>query len=393
MTQVPRVLVLDAEQRSSLAAVRSLGRCGFVVSAASVQRAPLAGASRYVDEVLHTPDPAQDVDGWLAAVLRYVHQADCQFLLPMTDVSTMLLAPLRQQLPATCVLLCPPAEAYEALTDKAALVERAVALGLSVPRTLQAVDAAQLRSAAAQLGFPLVIKPSRSRYRLGNRVHGTSVQTVRNATELEHLIGQAHWLGPLRALVQPWVDGHGAGVFALYGDHGPVAWFAHRRLREKPPSGGVSVLSESCTVDPHLRDLSQQLLSAVGWWGPAMVEYRVTPDGVPLLMEVNGRFWGSLQLSIDSGVEFPALLVQLGQGASIALQHHYRVGQRLRWLLGDLDNLLLQLRGRVAHGSRWAAIRRFVTSFSDTPCRQEIWRAEDPKPAWREVGQWLGALL
>ena len=52
---------------------------------------------------------------------------------------------------------------------------------------------------------------------------------------------------------------HGVGVFALY-DHGkPVGFFAHRRIREKPPSGGVSVLSESILLAEGLRSLSQRL--------------------------------------------------------------------------------------------------------------------------------------
>ena len=39
------------------------------------------------------------------------------------------------------------------------------------------------------------------------------------------------------------------------------------------------------------------------------IEFRIdSRDGVPKIMEVNPRFWGSLQLSILSGVDFPYLL-------------------------------------------------------------------------------------
>ena len=39
-----------------------------------------------------------------------------------------------------------------------------------------------------------------------------------------------------------------------------------------------------------------------------MMEYKQDRrTGTPLLMEVNGRFWGSLQLAIDAGVDFPYL--------------------------------------------------------------------------------------
>ena len=85
----------------------------------------------------------------------------------------------------------------------------------------------------------------------------------------------------------------------------PVAFFAHKRLRERPPWGGVSVLSESAEPDPRLKALARQLLDDACWHGVAMVEFKVAPDGTPYLMEINTRFWGSLQLAIDAGVDFP----------------------------------------------------------------------------------------
>ena len=82
------------------------------------------------------------------------------------------------------------------------------------------------------------------------------------------------------------------------------AVFAHRRLREKPPSGGVSVYRESVAPDPSLVARAAALLAGLGWRGVAMVEMKTDArTGTPYLMEVNGRFWGSLQLAVDAGVD------------------------------------------------------------------------------------------
>ena len=60
-------------------------------------------------------------------------------------------------------------------------------------------------------------------------------------------------------------------VFVLC-EHGRVrAAFAHRRLREKPPSGGVSVLSESTLPDPVAVEYADRLLRSLKWRGVAMV--------------------------------------------------------------------------------------------------------------------------
>ena len=112
-------------------------------------------------------------------------------------------------------------------------------------------------------------------------------------------------------LVQAYVSGKGQGLFALYDRGKPVAFFAHKRLREKPPSGGVSVLSESVKVPPNLYYMGRRILDPVQWHGVAMVEFKVADNGIPYLMEVNARFWGSLQLAIDAGIDFPWLLYPL----------------------------------------------------------------------------------
>lgn len=105
--------------------------------------------------------------------------------------------------------------------------------------------------------------------------------------------------------IQSFVKGTGQGVFALFKHGSPVCYFSHRRLREKPPTGGVSVLSESAPLNQQLKESAERLLLSAKWHGVAMVEFRVAEDGTGYLMEVNPRFWGSLQLAIDSGVDFP----------------------------------------------------------------------------------------
>ena len=104
-------------------------------------------------------------------------------------------------------------------------------------------------------------------------------------------------------LIQQRIVGPGTGIFLLVWDGTVRAVFAHRRLREKPPSGGVSVYSESIAAKPDLVERSRLLLERMKWNGIAMIEYKLDAStGVPYLMEVNGRFWGSLQLAIDAGV-------------------------------------------------------------------------------------------
>ena len=165
-----------------------------------------------------------------------------------------------------------------------------------------------------------------------------------------------------------------------------------------PPEGGVSVVSESVDLDPNLQDMTRRILDHVGWHGVAMVEFKVTPEGRAYLMEVNPRFWGSLQLAIDAGVDFPWLVYQLSSGqppegqrsdgALTGPMGRYRVGVRTRWLLGDLDHLYLRLRDERGLRDRWRAVCAFLRPLGPQT-RHEVNRWDDWKPFVTELRQFL----
>jgi predicted ATP-grasp superfamily ATP-dependent carboligase len=113
-------------------------------------------------------------------------------------------------------------------------------------------------------------------------------------------------------------------------------------------------------------------------------------------MEVNGRFWGSLQLAVDAGVDFPWLAYQVATKVTPQTTHTYRQGARLHWILGDLDNLLIQLRDRDVRRSttsKLLAITNFLGTCIDPKARAEIFRLSDPMPGILEVITWAKSIM
>src|SRR6266571_4103729 len=194
-----------------------------------------------------------------------------------------------------------------------------------------------------------------------------------------------HW-----PVIQRFVAGQGKGVFTVCDLGRPVAWFAHERLRDIRPSGSGSSLRRSVPVDPRLRVRAERLLEAMRWHGPAMVEFR--DDGVhpPWLMEVNGRFWGSLQLSIDAGCDFPRLWVDLLAGKPVAPPQEYRAGVTVRWLWGDVKRFLYIVAGppRGYPGAYPSVARGLQELFGRQPAgtRLEVW---DRRDKWPAVAEWV----
>jgi predicted ATP-grasp superfamily ATP-dependent carboligase len=173
-----------------------------------------------------------------------------------------------------------------------------------------------------------------------------------------------------------------------------VSLFGHRRIREKPPSGGVSVLRESVPVSPLARAFTGKLLDHLKWHGVAMVEFKVDDrDGVPKLMEINGRFWGSLQLAIDAGVDFPEILLRMAIGETVEPDFRYKEGVATRWLWGDADSLLMLLLKRRSslnlpegYPGRMRAVFDFLRFFGKD-LHYEVESLVDPRPFLHETSR------
>jgi predicted ATP-grasp superfamily ATP-dependent carboligase len=186
-------------------------------------------------------------------------------------------------------------------------------------------------------------------------------------------------------LLQEFIPGSGAGYFALFAHGSLLARFSHRRIREKPPSGGVSVVSESSAIDPSIDGPSRELLERLDWHGPAMVEYRISEDGTPYLMEINARFWGSLQLPIYAGIDFPYLAWQIANGELPEAVLDYELGVRNRWLLGDLDHLYLSWKdGAISLRQKLRTTAGFLNVF-DSRVRSEVSQPGDRAPFYYEL--------
>ncbi|HKE82991.1 MAG TPA: ATP-grasp domain-containing protein [Vicinamibacterales bacterium] len=383
------VLVTDGDQRAALAITRSLGRRGMSVVVGEEDRTSLAGASRYCARPVVYPSPYQDPEAFERFVSRLVVRERLDLVIPVSDVTTHAIAKNQDALREHAALAVPPFDAFERLTDKASLMQRARKCGIPTPVTHIVDGIAGLRSIQDQISFPAVVKPTRSRIRTPDGWLGGHVHYASNQTELRKLYGETSYLASYPSLIQERIVGAGVGVFVLCDRGRVMTVFQHTRVRERPPSGGVSVLSESQAVDTRLREQATRLLEPLGWHGVAMLEYkRDHRTGTPVLMEVNGRFWGSLQLAIDAGVDFPFMSCELALGRRVSLPASYRVGHRTRWWIGDLDHLLLRLLERdgavVGGSSKLRAVLEFVRS-SAPGIRNEIMRLDDPMPACREL--------
>jgi predicted ATP-grasp superfamily ATP-dependent carboligase len=396
---VARILVTDGDERAALASVRSLGRAGHQVMVASTSGRSLAGASRSCDREVRLPDPLITPGGFIGELSELIREVGTEILLPITEATLLAVLPARDTLHPARIPF-PPDQTFRDVADKGLVLARARDLGIPTPTLARVDDPDELSDRVSALShpYPLVLKPLRSVACGPSGQIRTGVQHVADSSQLELAAASMERVS-FPVLVQRRIEGPGIGIFLLMHEGRAVAAFGHRRLREKPPSGGVSVLRESAAIPEPLLRASEELLRSFRWEGVAMVEYKVDDaSGEVHLMEINGRLWGSLQLAIDAGVDFPVLLADLALGKPLPGDRSYEVGVRTRWLMGDVDHLLARLRrsrealslGPDAPG-RGQVLLDFARAFFP-PHRNEIFRWTDPAPQVRELLLWVRAL-
>jgi predicted ATP-grasp superfamily ATP-dependent carboligase len=339
------VLITDGYWRKTLAAVRALGSAGERVVVGEKTRFSPALFSRHARPVVY-PSPESRPEEFARWLSEAPERFGCDVLLPMEEETLLFALDRRASIPARLPFAAAPL--VRNAGDKRWVAERASECDIPTPRTW-------MSPGAVEGDGPFVVKPIR-----GSGSRGLS-HVARSGIEAAWRPG---------ALIQRRVEGEGRGVSVLMGDGGQVlGLFTHRRLREYPVTGGPSTLRES-TRDAVLEEAAVRLLRHIGWTGVAMVEFKRRPDGYELL-EINPRFWGSLALAVEAGVNFPRLLVAWARGETFAPVTEWREGVRARVFFP----------GDVMHWLRNPDRAAMDPPLLDFSARDDYWRRDDPAPA------------
>ena len=393
MTALPGAIVLGLENAIGLAVVRDLGRHGVPVHGIARDCASIVTASRYCTD--WTQRPAGPIADWLPGLIA---RTGARAVLAISETDLLQLSTLPAMI-GDCHILVPRPQQLERVLDKMQTLQAATVAGLRVPQTWQPHADEDFAARAAQMRYPLVAKWSNPPEIMGllERAGLEWIKTdyIRDAAQLLALLDRYAPIGRW-PLIQQYCRGVGLGQMLYMAGGQATLRFQHRRLHEWPPEGGVSTLCRAEPLNAHGAQmvLSEKLLQALDWEGQAMVEYRYEPDsGHYWLMEVNGRFWGSLPLALHCGADFAweayrrTVLRQTDPAppARDNLRARYMVPEtkRLARILlapGRIDDPFFRRRPVVD-------LVAYLLAFFDPRARYYVFSRSDPRPWLRDMVQ------
>jgi predicted ATP-grasp superfamily ATP-dependent carboligase len=330
----------------------------------------IVGYSRWVSWRHDVPPPEQGLEDYLGALKTAIAERSYSVVLPAGDADLLALSLLRDELPAAV-----PYGAHSGVLrslDKLELVRAASGVGIPVPATVEAGNVeidrwsypalvkSRLHAPLARAGGPS---------RLEARAVASPEEASRRADEIRDAGGapllQERLAGRLMACTAV-VDRDGR-IVARVGQVAERTW----------PSGiGISSRARTIDVRERIWDRIGALLDELGWLGLAEVQLIAPDDGDPLLIDLNGRFYGSLALAVGAGVNLPAIWASVALGDHPGPATPAQLGVRYQWLEGDLRRAMSERRGGLM-GDLTESLRYARGAV------HSVWRRDDPRPALR----------
>jgi len=294
------VLVARASYSKAYPIVESLKKAGYRVIVATDKKGTELQFSIFPDKFVYVANPYVSEKLYIASVLRAVKENSIDIVIPVGFIDFLLLSKYKDALEKYTIV---PTDNYEKivkLSNKWYIKKLAESIGINYPKTLSLkgrVDISIIKTFIKDVGFPLVVKG------LGDDSKPKFVSSLSDLLkEVDLRVNEG-------VLLQEFIVGDGVGYFALSCEGQPMAEYIHRRILEINPLGGASVKASS-NFDPEPLLLGRKLIREVKWTGVIMIEFKKDAEsGAYYLIEINPKFWGSLELAYRAGVDFPRYLV------------------------------------------------------------------------------------
>ena len=344
------LIVTVGRARGALAAVRALSGAGWSVGVGTPDGKGMVTASRWCRYRHVVARPRGLGEGFVEGVQRAVREVGYDVVFGGADDWMAALATYRERIPAR--VAHPAAETVASALDKLELTKRAGSVGLASPRT-------ELATEAVLAGWqgPLVVK-CRAHWHPGQR-HEYRVEARRYA-EVAAAMDRIRLLRDVgfEPIVQASVDGRLGALIGLFHEGRLVGRVQQETSRLWPTPSGVSARAETVPVDEELATRATALLADLDWSGLVELQFLTDARGVRHLIDLNGRFYGSMALAVAAGVNLPDAWARQVLGRPAPYPEDARTGVRFVWTAGDLRRAARERRGDLVRDVlstlRWA---------------------------------------
>ena len=337
------ILVPDYAGQQVIAGIKSLSLHGDSCDLAwEIRPYDRLLKSKYIRNLISIPPAREDSDDYAQALVEFLKTHPYDMILPFGNDANHAVNRAQDELRKYTRLLTPSRRSHEIAYDKQAPAQHCRKVGIAAPATFFDYAETDLPAIANSLRYPVVIKArSGSGVKTGLRYATNQSELMAKYRELSSLNDASEAVQYANPIIQEFIPGYVHDACLLMENGRTLAILTQTRQLMYPITGGVGAINYT-THDAELREVAIRLMESLGWTGPAQVEFKYDQrDKKYKLVEINPKLWGTLDLSIQSGVSFPVLIRNLLMGEKVS-QPSYEAGNYYYFLYPQTSLARLQ---------------------------------------------------
>jgi carbamoylphosphate synthase large subunit len=302
MQAVKTILTIGWDSNICLGVAYCLNKAGFTVYLLTHNKNNAGRHSRFISKTF-----SYNAESDLAnAVLEIVKKEKIDLVMPYDEIETRTIRENQALISpyAACSWATAPQQ-FNIGINKGVLAAFLETKGIPNPPSALPQDQEKINQIINDFGFPLLVKKTRSSA-------GRGIQKIYSTSELSVFFTNND---PDHYLIQPFLIGSDITCNVIC-NAGKI--ICHT-LQESPVKSGEEYNANDTLTyheDEEVLRIVGEMMKQLNWHGVACVDLRRDiKTGKPYILEINGRFWGSVLPSyIKAGVNFPAILAGLSLG-------------------------------------------------------------------------------
>ncbi|MFN3352458.1 MAG: hypothetical protein ACK4Z5_02525 [Brevundimonas sp.] len=384
----PLRVLLIGDARMAFPVAKALSRRGVRVFAGVSRYSNYLEWSRHVRGSFRHCSLEPGGDEAAPVILDWLDRNPVDAIQPVSEAGSRFLSRHRAVFEARAALIMPPPEAVGLCMNKTAMFALCERLEVALAPFRRVRSMAQLAVAAADVGFPLIVKPAV----VDAELFGRKALIAHDKTDLERLMPGWPDVHP-ELIVQRYLTGPRHSVI-FSADRGRLLGAVEVRAARTHEHDGTGYTTFGVTVapTPSVREGVERLAAELNYSSTGCAQFLVSPSGEITFMELNPRV-SLARIAEAAGLPHSRWGLDLALGREVRGWADpwagAREGVRYVWTKGDVKLLASRVRSGEA-GWREAGAKAVQIAADAVSCHHAIFDPLDPLPS---VGTWGHRLL
>jgi len=303
-------IITFARSWQALIATRSLGKEGIKVITCDTDKFATAFFSKYSKGNFLYPDP-NDEKKFIAKLIEkakfYKKKYNEEVMILPIHKETYTISKYKKRLQKYAKVCVDDIKKIHEVHNKSKIPTLLKRYMIRHPRTIVIKDIVELYKIVPTLKFPVFVKLLETAASIGLKKIDDRDDLI---YEYKNLIKEFNLKPGDYPIIQEGVGGKDYCVTAIMNKGKLKAMMTYVNIKCHPYKSGPGVYRKN--VKPvAMEKIAESFLKKIKWHGPIEIDFRMGADKKPYLIECNPRFWGGLNQSVASNVNYPLLAYKI----------------------------------------------------------------------------------